>query len=483
MLPLSRARAAFRILISRTSVRLLALTLSTILLYVLVIDEHVRPPTRFGMTFADYEEAEMGTASVNKSSTSIPKVLLVSAMFPLAKSKHSKADYEDWLGRFLGSVTTDLYMYTTPELAPMLRQIRDDALPISSMTVNASYTSPFDIPPLRGLEETYTRMNNMDKEKWHHSPGLYAIWNAKPFLLDSAVKHLAAQGKVYDYAFWNDGGSFRRTHRYKEWPSPARVEQVWEEGAKLTGRKKEDLLFFPIFQTPDWQLRKWKEGMGPIANSVQFSEGTLYFLGERAGLIKATGSFFGGSASTIQWFSKVFYAYHHYYLTRGLFVGIDQDIFNALFLLFPERIFTVWMNDPLAPAHKGITPSPSLKPSLERGYLGECGAEWFYYQFWLADRSTRDVMRMIWLREERWRRWGWWKERKLCRVTRAMSMLDVLRRSFGEEWKSPPKSVVIPGENRLPTSSASGQSDATTTTLRRNKGNFWQVQVSKRQYP
>lgn len=118
-------------------------------------------------------------------------------------------------------------------------------------------------------------------------------------------------------------------------------------------------------------------------------------------------------------------------------MGIDQDVFNALFLLFSERIFTVWMDDPNAPAHDGITPSPSLKPSLELGFLGECGPEWFYYQFWLADRRTRDQMRDIWIQEERWRRSGWWAERRLCRMTRASSMTNILKESFGTDWKKP----------------------------------------------
>ncbi|KDR82132.1 hypothetical protein GALMADRAFT_59541 [Galerina marginata CBS 339.88] len=353
------------------------------------------------------------------------RVLIVSAMFPLAKSKHSKQDYETWLRNFLEPITTDIYFFTTPELAETLRRIRGE-LPI---TIDTSYSSPFEVPPLRGLEETYTKMNDMDKEKWHHSPGLYAIWNAKPFLLETALRILKGRGQVYDYAFWNDGGSFRKSHQYVEWPSPSRVEQVWEEGSRLTGKAKEELLFFPIFQLPEEKLKDWTEDMGPIANRVQVSE----------------GSFFGGSQATIEWFSRVFYAYHHHYLSRGLFVGIDQDIFNAIFLLFPERIFTVWMNDPEAPAHRGITPSPSLIPSLERGFLGECGAEWFYYQFWLADQPSRDAMRKIWMGEERWRKSGWWQERKLCRLTRATSMTDILRTSLGSGWNPPQKTLVIPG--------------------------------------
>jgi hypothetical protein len=49
-----------------------------------------------------------------------------------------------------------------------------------------------------------------------------------------------------------------------------------------------------------------------------------------------------------------------HYLQHGLFVGIDQDVLNALILPFPERIFVVWLNDdPIAPAHQGITLSPT----------------------------------------------------------------------------------------------------------------------------
>uniref|UniRef100_A0A8H8CFD6 Uncharacterized protein n=1 Tax=Psilocybe cubensis TaxID=181762 RepID=A0A8H8CFD6_PSICU len=373
----------------------------------------VRPPTR-PLKLDDFEAAEMGIAS---PSTNTTKIIIVSAMFPLEKSKHSKHEYKAWLKNFLAPITTDIYMYTTPELAEMLQEFRGN-LPI---VVNTSYASPFEIPPLRGLQETYTRMNDVDKEKWHHSPGLYAIWNSKPFLLHSAVQQLEQQGKSYDYAFWSDAGSFRREHYYTNWPDPGRVQQVWEEGSRLTGTKKEELLFFPIFDLPNNSFKNWKVNMGPLANPVQFSE----------------GSFFGGSPLTVAWFSEKFYEYHDYYLYHWLFVGIDQDVFNALFLLFPERIFTVWMNDPDSPAHDGITPSPSLKPSLESGFLGECGPEWFYYQFWLANRENRDQMRTLWIEEERWRRLGWWAERKLCRMTRASSMTSLLKETFGTEWTKP----------------------------------------------
>ena len=418
--------------------------LGLVVIYVLIVDGYVRPQTK-ALTIEDFDYSDFGTTPLESTHGNGTRILLVSAMFPLSKSKHTTKDYADWLNRFLGPLTTDIYMYTTPDFAETLAEIRG-SLPI---TIDTSYSSPFLVPPLIGLEETYTKMNDMDKEKWHHSPGLYAIWNAKPYLLQTAVRNLAEKKIYYDYAFWNDGGSFRRNHIYENWPDPGRIEQVWEEASTLTGKDKVDLLFFPIFQLPEEKLSDWIEEMGPIANSVQFSEGSFFL--SLPSIIQPfylltlyIGSFFGGSPSTVEWFASIFYAYHNHYIQQGLFVGIDQDVFNALFLLFPERMFTVWMNDPLAPAHQGITPSPNIIPSLERGYLGECGAEWFYYQFWFADRATRDGMRKIWISEERWRKWGWWQARKPCRLTRAISMMDVLRRSFGDTWQPPTKKVVIP---------------------------------------
>ncbi|KAF8196102.1 hypothetical protein BJ912DRAFT_1140988 [Pholiota molesta] len=354
-----------KLTLSPGQVRSFTIVTGAVLLYLLVLDPLLRPPLR-EMTIEDYLEAE-------GSSTKSREAL--------------KGDYENWLGQFLGVITTDIYMYTTPDLGETLRRVHHC-----------------------GPRETYTRMNDMDAEKWHHSPGLYAIWNAKPYLLNEAVNVLKAQGKVYDYAFWNEGAAFGGSITIA-------TGHILRASTRCLGGA-------PVEKFKDWQ-----EDMGPIANPVQFSE----------------GSFFGGSPSTVDWFDKIFYAYHNHYLAHGLFVGIDQDIFNALFLLFPERIFTVWLNDPRAPAHAGIVPSPSLVPSLERGFLGECGAEWFYYQFWLADPPARDAMRGTWMREERWRKSGWWHARKLCRVTRAMAMVDFLRTSFGESWSPPPRAVSVPG--------------------------------------
>jgi len=251
--------------------------LSLVVIYILVLDGYIHPRTKM-LTIEDLDQSDFGVIPFESTSPQYgngTRILLVSAMFPLAKSKHSKEDYAIWLGRFLGAMTTDVYMFTTPDLAETFTNIRG-SLPI---TIDTSYSSPFEVPPLVGLEETYTKMINIDKEGWRHSPGLYAVWNAKPFLLRTALRNLAEKGIHYDYAFWSDGGSFRDNHAYKNWPDPGRIAQVWQEASQLTKKDKDELLFLPIFQPPAAKLSDWQEDMGPItSNPVQFSEGSFLLL-------------------------------------------------------------------------------------------------------------------------------------------------------------------------------------------------------------
>ncbi|KAJ3926258.1 MAG: hypothetical protein NXY57DRAFT_1029640 [Lentinula lateritia] len=345
----------------------------------------------------------------NTSSHNDQQILLVSGLFPLSKSKHSTEDYRSWLTLFLGSVTTDIYFFTTPELAEVVADVRG-SLPI---TINTTFSTPFDIPPLAKLKEPYEQMHAIDRERSRHSAELYAIWNGKPYYLDEAVKN---SEKQYSYAFWSDAGSFRNDHVYRDWPSSARVEEVWDEGSRMSGVAKEDLLFFPMWEPPHASMKNWQEALGPV--DTDFSE----------------GSFFGGSPQTVRWWKELFYLYHDYYLSQGIFVGKDQTLINALFLLHPSRVITVWVSDPDAPAHQGLV------SSIE-GPLGSCGDNWYYYQFWLSDVHTRNQMRKLW-NSKSW--FHWWKERSTCRLTRTLSIKDVLNHRFGANWTPPSAALALP---------------------------------------
>jgi hypothetical protein len=352
------------------------------------------------------------------------RTLLVSAVFPLPQSKYSTDDYHKWLQNYLTSITTDIYLYTTPELGERIKELRGPGLPI---TVDTNYSSPMEIPPLKGKEELYLRIQKKDRQRKNrntNSTDLYALRNAKPFFLHSAVQNLKENGVLYEYAFWNDAASFRRTiHSYQNWPSLGRVQSVWEEGSQVSGSWKEDLMFVPISDLPHPTMSFWTESMGPIEN--EFSE----------------GSFFGGTFQAIDWFYRVYYAYHDHYLSLEIFIGKDQSLVNSLFFLFPERFFTVWPNDPEAPAHIALN-----RTSPEQSSLGQCGSLWYYYQFWLADSTTQDAMRNLWIEDaKRWHWWGWWRavDATRCQETRLLALTDVLKRRLGAGWHPPGHSINV----------------------------------------
>lgn len=355
--------------------------------------------------------------------TSPPRILLVSAFFPLKHSKHSQSDYEWWLGRFLGQISTDVYFFAPPDSAHLISAARPSSFP---MTLNTTFSSAFDIPPLKGLQPNYTLMHSWDREKLRHSPELYAVWNAKAYFLSEAIDNAKQSGKTYDYVFWNDAGSFRDDHGYKVWPDPKRVAEAFEQGERKSGVKKDDLMFFPVAGMPYWFHRYWKEDQGPV--DAEFSEGGF----SPARLFKHistsyAGSFFGGSPSAAQWWSKTFYAYHDYYLSLSYFVGKDQTVFNALFFLFPKRFIAVYYGD---------------MPYIDQGNYGACGYGWWYYHFWFGEEEGRRRDREGWLSGLA-TGWKLWRERVSCTLAPIVPMQEMLQGRFGWGWTPPERRLEI----------------------------------------
>ena len=132
-------------------------------------------------------------------------------------------------------------------------------------------------------------------------------------------------------------------------------------------------------------------------------------------------------------------------MNKQFFIGKDQTVFNALLVLFNERIITVWMHDPEAPAATiGIDSQPLKRDNV----LGSCGSDWHYYQFWLSDRQARDEMKKIWsAKDMESQNMRWWKVHFQCRVTRVLALNSLLKRVFGEDWTTPVSTLATPARS------------------------------------
>ncbi|KAG6917245.1 hypothetical protein DXG01_003277 [Tephrocybe rancida] len=352
-----------------------------------------------------------------------PRILLVSALFPLEKSKHSHDEYTSWLQNFLGpdGVQCDIYFYTTPDLEPLARSLMSSTNTSHKLTIDTSFRTPFAVPPLIDYRDKYVQMHAWDRERDIHNPALYAVWNAKPWLLNNAV---VGQDAHYDYAFWVDAGSFRAAHPFRTWPDPGRVEEVFSD--RKNG-ESEDRVLFPLYNLPGRGELPWSVEKGPL--DMDFSEGSL----------------FGSTPSGIEWFTKTFYNAHDRYINTtppsrhphaGLgtdtassppfhFVGKDQTLINTLLVRYPSRFIGV-----LSPSRTYLLPLTSVVAQV-RAAISEffgpkdhptaCG-DWYYYQWWLAAPGER----------ERAREMGWERCRKTG--TGVIKVDELLGGLFGSRW-------------------------------------------------
>jgi len=239
-----------------------------------------------------------------------PQVLLVSAFYPLSKAKHTHDEYAEWMTSYLSKVTTHIYFFAPPEIETMVRRLRGN-LP---MTLNTTFSTPFDIPPLKGMEARYADMNKVDPENAYHSPELYAVWSSKTYFLREALLNMQSAGMKVEYAFWNDAGTFREKQDFAKWPALERVDEIFDEGAKLSKMRKNELFFMPMWDMPKDPLRNWTPLDGPTEYEGAISEGQstgmikFRLTSDSPDLSPFVGSFFGGQPDAIHWWYKAYWA-------------------------------------------------------------------------------------------------------------------------------------------------------------------------------
>ena len=240
-----------------------------------------------------------------------PQVLLVSAFFPLAKSKHTHEDYAKWMTLYLSKVKTHIYFFAPPEIEMTVRKLRGN-LP---MTLDTTFATPFDIPPLKGLEERYADMNKVDPENAYHSPELYAVWSSKTYFLRKALLNMQSAGMAVEYVFWSDAGSFREQQDYTYWPGLERIDEIFTQGANISNTDKDELFFMPMWDYPKEPLRNWTPLEGPKEYQSAISEGQSFAmikfsvpLTYRLYPPPFVGSFFGGRPNAIHWWYKTYWA-------------------------------------------------------------------------------------------------------------------------------------------------------------------------------
>ncbi|OXA47695.1 protein HtrL [Folsomia candida] len=269
---------------------------------------------------------------------------LVTAFFGMEKAKHSLEEYKVWLKNFLGQVDTPIVIFTQPKFKDLMVQVRNGR-PTHFVLYNEIWDVPWLLEP-HSLHDDYHKMHAIDPERSRHSPELYAVWNSKPWFLQT-MSELNPFNSTYFY--WMDVGCVRESDiKLGNYPNLERSLEVFGEDERSENYKK--LNIFTVGRFPNYK---------PPPDSNTFEE--------MAEMDFVIGTFFGGTVYSINWFSRTFYAIHDVQLSLGEFVGKDQTLYNWIATQYPDRFRVVCSCQQI---------------------LWNCRSGWFYFQEWYAGEDV-----------------------------------------------------------------------------------------------
>lgn len=260
--------------------------------------------------------SKFGQFHMDEKSTTI-----VTAYYPFPKSKHSLDEYKQWMENLLSYTQNPMVIYTSKQMSPFIQQLRNQ----QSATVckaNEScfptviindFETPWEIPPIQSVKDKLYSQKDIDPEKGIHSPDLYAVWNAKAWM----VENVAIQNPFNTrFFFWIDVGAYRSTgYRFGSWPDREKIGQIFDKQHSRS-------LLLGLIHSPSPKLctQRHKIEDGPIVQDL------------------IEGTFFGGAVESIRWWSQLYYKTLNQYIDKNVFAGKDQTIMNGLAFAFPERI-------------------------------------------------------------------------------------------------------------------------------------------------
>ncbi|OQV14469.1 hypothetical protein BV898_11311 [Hypsibius exemplaris] len=194
----------------------------------------------------------------------------------------------------------------------------------------------------------YKEQHAVDSEKSYHTPEVYIVWNEKIHFLMKAI-----QDNVFDsdYFMWTDIGCFRDPWRATQLTTYPDTNTT----SLLLGRDRVYFLQMGNFAKTDHTL---------AANGVPIKD----FRYE----VRLGGTMFGGHASALIKYDKLFYSTMELMLKDGRFIGKDQNIMSSIAMMHPELV-------------KRVRPESYLNG----------GDPWFYTQYYFSKRplTTEDIQK------------------------------------------------------------------------------------------
>ncbi|GJQ10015.1 hypothetical protein GpartN1_g1806.t1 [Galdieria partita] len=231
----------------------------------------------------------------------LPETTIVTSIFLLNKSKHSREDFKSWGAKLTDTVTSPLVVFCDQQSISFLKDIWPQK------KVKYIVLSNIWNFKLESFKTKYEDLWLLDPEKNIHSPEMYAVWNSKAAMVAFAKKNDFYNTK---YFAWVDFGAWRDNTSFSNWPDNKAVDQLFKT------YPSKHILVGLVTKPSEFTCQSFhKQTLGDEpAYRIDFVEGG-FFVVDRIGA---------------ELFADKFYSLHDFWLSQGYFVGKDQTLFNAI---------------------------------------------------------------------------------------------------------------------------------------------------------
>lgn len=237
------------------------------------------------------------------SHTGTMKPTIVTAYYRV-KSKHSNAEYDEWIKTFAGTLENPVVFFGEAEWCKKFKAMRGDK-PTRCVTL------PFSELPCAGLTDWNEVWQN-DKFKHLHTPDLYVVWNSKPSLVKNAISLNPFSSEIFA---WVDVGCFRIKNEaslFRQWPTDAKLATVRHN--RIT------LLQVEPFLANDSILDK--NGLPADFHGANRIGG---------------GIMVGNQSAWLAW-EEAYYDMLNKFVAAGRYCGSEQNVVSALALTRPDLV-------------------------------------------------------------------------------------------------------------------------------------------------
>lgn len=227
---------------------------------------------------------------------------VVSAFYPLGKSKHGVANYHTWLRNFC-AIPCNLVVATDEASAPLIREARGGH-------PTEIIVRPFDAWQMTSptMMEMWRRHHALDPERHIHSPELYAVWALKQEVVMEAIRRSAFGSQ---YFIWCDIG-IQRVAAMQDWymtfPDIRVCEMICAPG---------QMAFLEVRPIPESLVRCWQQSL-PLSSGLPS--------------VSLGGGCIAGDVAAWTDFSSAYVRMVAEFDAAGRFAGKDQLVFVYMLL-------------------------------------------------------------------------------------------------------------------------------------------------------